>query len=723
MASQRELLAVTDDELDAALAEDIESPRVPQMRPGARRVGGNRRLGTAAAVTGALALMGLAAYRMNSGGNTMADGGAGAGVKLDAEPCKGDKKKGGDGDPCRPPMDLFEGAAGAGKCAAAGEDCRDSRCCAEAGMQCYAQDDSRAECRAECVPGPDPVFGNGKAWSCEKLGERAAGEAPKCNVPGEDCTKSGCCSDAGLTCYEKIPGEWATCKASCTPGLDLFDSSPGEWTCKALGPAAPAAAGWVTEQCAPAGVDCRQKQCCSDPNHQCYMRDEYWGQCRSACDAETPFNGQKWGCETVGSRTPAAPPPKDAPAPAGAKLADWVATTCAKEGENCRKSGCCSDAGMQCYEKNRKEAYCRASCEPGPDLFGEDSDPWTCKAFGPRTPGSPKAAPGRNVSAWVAEECAAANKDCRKSGCCRDVGTACFTKNDGWATCLRDCTPGQNRSAFGDIDDKPWKCEQLGPRTPKPWMTPSFFCFNVIRTVGYEADLIRDQMYKGVGIFSCEEYAVFSNEPYKGLATQWYTPPGYIEKPQPLVTMHLGVGPDGPVDTIPFKSVYVGTSMDHTAGNTQLFLNVWEKVLESGKHKVTDWTIKLDPDAVMLARRVRSILSQYTGGGTYIVNCDKPGMAPMMFGSVEMFSKQAMVTFFERKDECLNSMGWKAWGEDYFMGHCLDFLGVQRTNQFTMVSDGVCKGVNCGDPNAAVFHPMKESNAWMSCLSQAEASG
>mmetsp|Transcript_98234 Transcript_98234/g.254036 ORF Transcript_98234/g.254036 Transcript_98234/m.254036 type:complete len:95 (+) Transcript_98234:3-287(+) len=93
-----------------------------------------------------------------------------------------------------------------------------------------------------------------------------------------------------------------------------------------------------------------------------------------------------------------------------------------------------------------------------------------------------------------------------------------------------------------------------------------------------------------------------------------------------------------------------------------------------------------------------------------------------MFGSSEMYSKQAMLTFFDKLPQCLGSLGWKMWGEDYFMGKCLDMLGVTRTNQFSIVSDGVCKGVNCGDPNAAVFHPKKDSASWMACLDQAMGS-
>jgi hypothetical protein len=508
----------------------------------------------------------------------------------------------------------------------------------------------------------------------------------------------------------------------CTVGIDLTDSNSDPWTCKKVGPLAPKAADWVYSQCSASGSDCRKTECCSTSGEQCFVRDEFWAQCRSNCtpgvDPSEPWSQRKWTCEAKGLRTPVSAPAHSA---GQGKLAPWVATTCSAEGENCKSSTCCRDAGMQCFEKDDATAKCKAECTAGPDLFDVDGKPWSCRALGPRTPGTVKPAPPPNVSSWVAKTCAKSDEGCLASGCCTEVGLQCYAKNDKWAACLSDCAPGENRSLYGDVDAKPWSCKALGPRTPRPWGNPSLFCFAVMRTVGYEGDLMRDQLSEREGIFACDEYAVFSNSPYQGAATTWWHPQEDDKKQVPLVPVYLGVGPMGPVNSIPFKPTYVGTSMDHTAGNTELFLRVWEKVKITGKYLTTDFTLKVDPDAVLLPSRLRTLLTPYKEMSTYIVNCDKPGMAPMMFGSVEIFSRQAIVDFYDRQQECLGGLEWKAWGEDYFMGKCLDMLGVKRTNQFTIVADGVCKGVDCGNPNAAAFHPKKDSASWMACLAQAKA--
>jgi len=54
---------------------------------------------------------------------------------------------------------------------------------------------------------------------------------------------------------------------------------------------------------------------------------------------------------------------------------------CAKSTENCRTFACCSDPGMQCYEKSRYFSGCRESC-----IQEFSGGGWTCKRLGPRTP-------------------------------------------------------------------------------------------------------------------------------------------------------------------------------------------------------------------------------------------------------------------------------------------------------------------------------------------------
>merc|ERR1719401_564545 len=89
----------------------------------------------------------------------------------------------------------------------------------------------------------------------------------------------------------------------------------------------------------------------------------------------------------------------------------------------------------------------------------------------------------------------------------------------------------------------------------------------------------------------------------------------------------------------------------------------------------------------------------------------------MMYGSVEVYSYQAIETYALRHDECIGSMGsmLAMWGEDYYMTHCLDSIGVGRISDYVSVGDNVCSGGSCGDGAFSAFHPYKSVDAWKQC--------
>ncbi len=74
---------------------------------------------------------------------------------------------------------------------------------------------------------------------------------------------------------------------------------------------------------------------------------------------------------------------------------------------DCRETRCCSQPGMQCYEKHEWWAACKEACVPGsvdPEDDPEVASPWSCKKLGPRTPkaaernGAPRSSSGHGAS-------------------------------------------------------------------------------------------------------------------------------------------------------------------------------------------------------------------------------------------------------------------------------------------------------------------------------------
>lgn len=228
----------------------------------------------------------------------------------------------------------------------------------------------------------------------------------------------------------------------------------------------------------------------------------------------------------------------------------------------------------------------------------------------------------------------------------------------------------------------------------------SIFCWSVARNWGYEADVIKGQVGAGAGIFACDGFAVVSEHDWE-----------------------VGWGPGGRighVQAITFQGADVGISKDFTAANTQLFMNAWQAVMEKTLILRYDWAIKVDPDAVVVADRLRDRLGQWTGQNVYVRNCNAHPESPdfpMMYGSLEALSRQALLAYRDNQGRCQNELDWHSWGEDYFLGKCLQHIGVRAVDDMGMISDGVCSYVNCGDPSSAAFHPFKDWNSWNWCWS------
>jgi hypothetical protein len=226
----------------------------------------------------------------------------------------------------------------------------------------------------------------------------------------------------------------------------------------------------------------------------------------------------------------------------------------------------------------------------------------------------------------------------------------------------------------------------------------TFFCFSIIRSEGYELDIVKNQFAWNAGIFACDGHAVLCDK-----------------------KLVLGESAKGPLETVPFNPAKVGVSKDGTAANAQLFMNAWSTVKASTDYSKYDWTLKVDPDAVLIPDRLRPHLVPFTNEAVYVRQCNKwPGPGwPMMFGSTEIYSRQAIQAYFAGEQRCKSDLPWHPWGEDYFMGQCLDYLKVGTSDDYGVLGDALCKGVDCGDTWAAAFHPFKSTGEWMQCWRKA----
>jgi len=232
----------------------------------------------------------------------------------------------------------------------------------------------------------------------------------------------------------------------------------------------------------------------------------------------------------------------------------------------------------------------------------------------------------------------------------------------------------------------------------------SLFCWALSLPTGTESVLLSKQHAAKVGIFACEDHLVITNETSlrKRVSTDTSSKALRLSVIRtPLVTPMGGK---------------FGTAL-----NSPIFIKAWHAVFKDAKYEDHDWTVKLDPDAVFVPYRVRSLLDRHYCGGhacspMYISNFGKD-----LHGPVEVMNKQAMQVYALGQDRCKSNVHYSDKGEDWFLSLCLDLLGIDHDAEPTMLSDwhndaGV-KPSAC-DTLHAVFHPFKEWAFYHLCLCQ-----
>jgi len=243
---------------------------------------------------------------------------------------------------------------------------------------------------------------------------------------------------------------------------------------------------------------------------------------------------------------------------------------------------------------------------------------------------------------------------------------------------------------------------------PETLAHPTLFCWCVAMTVkrgarqlNSEAELMSKASKLNTGVFQCNKWVVFSNEEVSlGNGRRTTLLPGPMSK-------------KGDVPNLP-----PGNKM---LLNTDVFFRAWDKVLQGGLFRGTEWTAKLDPDAVFFPARLRQHLTSSHADPhalIYFKNCQKWGS---MQGPVELFSTGAMEVFASRMWECKNNVDQTKIGEDIFMQKCTVNLGMQGREDWSLLHDQYCNPDNapCNDPWMVAFHPYKGVETYEKCYNEA----
>lgn len=243
-----------------------------------------------------------------------------------------------------------------------------------------------------------------------------------------------------------------------------------------------------------------------------------------------------------------------------------------------------------------------------------------------------------------------------------------------------------------------------GQTTAKPG---SLLCLALMVPYSYEAGLLVMQYRQHVGIFSCDEYQVYSSQ-------AMVLAPG-LETRKVLTSQKCEVGGE-------FKS----------ALNLRIFASFWRQVVIDGQYLLYNWIVKADPDSVFFPQRLRPILKQHEAGsmsqsspGIYFNNC-KFGM----HGPLEVFSVATVRALSSSFVGCYDFFqklcnGDCQWGEDMWVDQCLKrSVQAKRVFNSDLLSEAHCDPSpgwqECKDPIRVAFHPFKTVTDHRICQQSAE---
>jgi hypothetical protein len=311
----------------------------------------------------------------------------------------------------------------------------------------------------------------------------------------------------------------------------------------------------------------------------------------------------------------------------------------------------------------------------------------------PAAPAAPQPpAPPAGVPPLQDTGCSWEGEDCTNTKCCKRQGFKCFKQDEKWAGCGDTC---ENMMKYNP--GTTWDCSVLGESYQLPAVTPAagaaagttLFCFVVVTQEGvtapgvkpgYETQVIDAIKPHKAGIFGCDDHAIYSGQR---------------------------------VTTGDWKSVV----------NTDIFLTVWDQVLQEGAYKNFDWTVKVDVDCVFFPDRLKQHLAAAkppADTAMYFKNIDfKFGF----MGSLEVLSKKAVDVLLAGKEQCHDHIG-SSGGEDFFTMQCLDALGVGHMTDTSLLDDKYTHGEGwhlfdvdpCKDASHVAYHPYKAVNSWMGCF-------
>mmetsp|Transcript_45635 Transcript_45635/g.105415 ORF Transcript_45635/g.105415 Transcript_45635/m.105415 type:complete len:453 (-) Transcript_45635:68-1426(-) len=251
---------------------------------------------------------------------------------------------------------------------------------------------------------------------------------------------------------------------------------------------------------------------------------------------------------------------------------------------------------------------------------------------------------------------------------------------------------------------KPVKIPDQGLGWPQKVFQPTLFCWSVMNFENAdEVATIKGQLRNHTGIFGCDSTAVLSGK-------RMFLGYGHNMSNGTRVKVYSWLNP---AKKVPMGNLQGGDDTN-SFKNANIFIQAWKILNSSGAVFGHDWTVKVDPDAVFFAHRLRGRLIRYKDRREpiYLKNCDRAG--PQLYGALEVFNEQAMIAYKEKGLTC-DSLPWGGWGEDKWADQCMQHVGAEAQSDYELVGDHRCMSAECYDTVRAAFHDYKTEALYYEC--------
>lgn len=233
----------------------------------------------------------------------------------------------------------------------------------------------------------------------------------------------------------------------------------------------------------------------------------------------------------------------------------------------------------------------------------------------------------------------------------------------------------------------------------EPQASTSLFCASLVVPWTSEPALVEMQLKERLGLFTCEDFAVYSN-------TELSFGEGLIMTRSLGIDLHCYRG--GPFNTFQ---------------NTPIFMKFWDRLIKDGEFKSNAWTVKLDPDAVFFADRLRDIVRAEGSprNAAFLNNCQLG-----LHGPLEVLSRRTLEVYYAHHEHCP-----RPGQEDTYLEACFGHLGVQKVDKWDLLAEKDCwRNSFVKDPDwylcksaHVAFHPFKQTGSYQWCDKNARGEG